>query len=74
MISRECFFESFEAAFLVLWVSSKNKTVKTTAGTFKCIEVKDQDGYTNFYAKGVGLVKTYNNGKVLTELVGLNKR
>ncbi|WP_066067361.1 SH3 domain-containing protein [Neobacillus soli] len=56
-------------------ITSIKKMVKTAAGTFKdCIEVKDDFGYTRYYAKNVGPVKTIFKGKTLSELSRLTKK
>ena len=56
-------------------VTSMSKTVKTSAGTFKnVVEVKESQGYTSYYAKNVGLIKSLNNGKVTSELIELKNK
>lgn len=56
-------------------ITSITKIVKTPAGTFKnCIEVKDDSGYITYYAKGIGLVKSIDNGKTGTQLIRLQEK
>ncbi|WHY91301.1 SH3 domain-containing protein [Neobacillus cucumis] len=56
-------------------IISITKTVKTPAGTFKnCIVVKEDSGYTTYFAKNIGLVKATNNGKTVTILNDLKKK
>jgi uncharacterized protein YraI len=56
-------------------VTSMRKTVKTPAGTFKnVVEVKKSDGFTRYYVKDVGLIKSIYNGKKQSELVELKKK
>ncbi|MDQ6600424.1 SH3 domain-containing protein [Bacillus salipaludis] len=56
-------------------IISITKTVKTPAGNFKnCIIVKEDSGYTTYFAKNIGLVKATNNGKTVTILKSLKKK
>ncbi|OIK16298.1 hypothetical protein BIV60_04590 [Bacillus sp. MUM 116] len=56
-------------------ISSMTETVKTPAGTFKnCVVVKEDSGYTSYFAQNIGLVKTTNKGKTVTILKGLKKK
>lgn len=56
-------------------ITSTAKTIKTPAGTFKnTIEVKDDYGYTFYFAKNIGLVKCIYHGKTYTELVSLKEK
>ena len=57
------------------YVQSINRTVTTKAGTFKnVVEVTDSDGWTYFYARDIGLIKTLENGQVFAELIKLENR
>lgn len=56
-------------------VQSINRTVTTKAGTFKnVVEVTDSDGWTFFYARNVGIIKSLENEKVFAELIKLENR
>ena len=57
------------------WITSTSKTVKTPAGTFKnCIEVKNDFGYTYYYAKNVGLVQSIYKEEVISQLIKLENK
>ncbi|MGG1396520.1 SH3 domain-containing protein [Bacillus salipaludis] len=56
-------------------ITSITKTVKTPAGNVKnCVVVKEDSGYTTYFAKNIGLVKATNNGKTVTILKNLKKK
>lgn len=56
-------------------IQSINRTVKTKAGTFKnVVEVTDSDGWTYYYARNVGIIKSLENGSVFAELIKLENR
>lgn len=56
-------------------VQSINRTLKTRAGTFDhVVEVTDSDGWTYYYARDVGIIKSLDNGKVFAELIKLENK
>ena len=56
-------------------VKSMSRTVKTPAGTFKkVVEVKESNGSTRYYAKNIGLVKAFVDGKITSELIELKNK
>ncbi|WP_052712161.1 SH3 domain-containing protein [Domibacillus indicus] len=56
-------------------ITGTNGTVKTQAGTFKSITtVQSSEGYINYYAPKIGLVKQVYRGKTVSELVKLAKK
>lgn len=56
-------------------VQSINRTIKTRAGTFNnVVEVTDSEGWTYYYARNVGIIKSLENGKVFAELIKLENK
>ncbi|WYP25166.1 hypothetical protein NSQ54_12600 [Alkalihalobacillus sp. FSL W8-0930] len=56
-------------------VTSVNDTIQTGAGTFSnVITIETDFGFTGYYAEGVGLIKSEQNGNVIRELIALEKR
>lgn len=52
-----------------------NKKLTTKAGTFRgVVTVKTSDGFTNYYAQNVGLIKSLQNGKTVSELTKLENK
>ncbi|WP_309087175.1 SH3 domain-containing protein [Domibacillus sp.] len=56
-------------------ITALNGTLKTRAGTFKnVVTAKSQDGYTDYYALNVGLIKSVYKGETSYELIKLVKK
>lgn len=65
----------YEGDTTKLKITSTNKTVKTPAGTFKkVVEVTDNEGYKDYYAPKVGLIKVTFKGSTITQLIKIKNK
>lgn len=60
---------------VTLKVESINRKITTRAGSFEnVVEVTDSEGWTYYYARNIGLIKSLENGKAFAELIKLENK